>query len=73
MASPRGEEGRKREPRGAGGRSAESGETAEGAGAARADDGGRKRGPRAAKVASPRGAAERKRALRSESQMGQGK
>ena len=73
QAPPRGEEERKREPRGAGGSSTESGETAKGAGAARADGGGRKRGSRAAKVASPRGAAGRKRVLRSVSQMGQGR
>ena len=73
VAPPRGEEERKREPRGAGGSSTESGETAKGAGAARADGGGRKRGSRAAKVASPRGAAGRKRVLRSVSQMGQGR
>ena len=71
QAPPRGEKERKREPRGAGGSSTESGETAKGAGAARADGGGRKRGSRAAKVASPRGAAGRKRVLRSVSQMGQ--
>ena len=73
QAPPRGEKERKREPRGAGGSSTESGETAKGAGAARADGGGRKRGSRAAKVASPRGAAGRKRVLRSVSQMGQGR
>ena len=73
VAPPRGEEERKREPRGAGGRNAEGSAKAEGAGAARAEEGGRKRGSRAAKVASPRGAAERKRVLRSESQRGQGK
>ena len=73
VAPPRGEENRKREPRGAGGRSAESGAKAEGAGAARAEQGGQKRGSRAAKVATPRGVAERKRVLRSESQMGRGK
>ena len=73
QAPPRGEKERKREPRGAGGSSTESGETAKGAGAARADGGGRKRGSRAAKVASTRGAAGRKRVLRSVSQMGQGR
>ena len=73
VVSPRGEEERKREPRGAGGRNAEGSAKAEGAGAARAEEGGRKRGSRAAKVASPRGAAERKRVPRSESQRGQGK